>query len=229
MAATHSPARRERTPVRRGRGSADGQVLGTLLVVGGVAWLLGQTGVLELSATTLLSVLLLVLGLGLVATARSAGGGGLVVVGLALTVVLASATAVDVGLLQRGAGERSFRPTSAEALGQSFQLGAGSLTVDLRELSAAELRDQRLHVQVGLGEIVVVLPPEDVVPIDLVAEARAGEVELFDDAIGGAQGGTNVRRTHRDDLTGDADARLEVDLDVGLGSIQVVRAAAGSE
>lgn len=72
--------------------------------------------------------------------------------------------------------------------------------------------------------MVVVLPPEDVVAIDLVAEARAGEVELFSDGAGMGDGGTNIRRAFTDrgvDRSGSG--HLEVDIDVGLGSIQVVR------
>lgn len=223
MAATRTPAQRyPGAPVGRRR-SSDGQVLGAMLVIGGVAWLLGQTGLLELSATTVLSSLLLVLGVGMVATARSAGGGGLVVLGLVLTVALASATAVDVGLLQRGVGERSFRPTATSEITDPFQLGMGSLTVDLTDLDADELAGQRVEVQVGVGEVVVILPPSSVVPVDLVAEARAGEIDLFSERTG--DGGTNLRRLFADDNVPDGAATLELDLDVGLGSIQVVRAA----
>lgn len=222
MAAPRTPAQRyPSAPVARRR-SSDGQVLGAMLVIGGVAWLLGQTGLVELSATTVLSSLLLVLGAGMVATPRSAGGGGLVVVGLVLTVALASATAVDVGLLQRGVGERSFRPATTSEIADPFQLGMGSLTVDLSDLEPDELAGQRVEVQVGVGEVVVVLPPASVVPIDLVAEARAGEIDLFSQRTG--DGGTNLRRTFTDARADEAD-RLELDLDVGLGSIQVVRAA----
>src|SRR5436190_7592327 len=81
-------------PRRRGRGSADGQVLGALLIIGGIAWFLNQVGVVGLSLTTTLSCLLITLGIGLVLTARRAGGAGLVVIGLALTAVLASTSAV---------------------------------------------------------------------------------------------------------------------------------------
>lgn len=221
MAASRTPATRYvGAPVARRR-SSDGQVLGAMLVIGGVAWLLGQTGALELSATTVLSALLLVLGVGMVATARSAGGGGLVVLGLVLTVALASATAVDVGLLQRGVGDRTFRPTTASAIAEPFQLGVGSLTVDLTDLDPDELAGRRVKVQVGVGEVVVLLPPASVVPIDLVADARAGEIDLFAD--GSDDGGTKLRRVFADEDTPEGAARLELDLDVGLGSIQVVR------
>jgi hypothetical protein len=204
-------------PARR-RGSADGQVLGALLVLGGVGWLVQQTGLVSLSVKTMLSALLITLGLGLVVTARRAGGAGLVVLGLVLTVVLASASAVDVGVLQRGAGQRTFRPTTAAAIADPFQLGVGSLTLDLRDLEADELRGESVRVQVGMGEVVVLLPPEAEVPVEIRAEARAGEIDLI--GQGRDEGGTNVRRTFRDPAETD---RLELDLDVGVGSISVVR------
>jgi hypothetical protein len=218
MAATRSP---DRVATTR-RSSADGQLLGILLVLGGIAWLVQQTGVVDLSVTTVLSALLLVLGVGLVVTARSHGGAGLVLVGLALTVVLASASAVDVGLLQRGVGERTFRPTTAAAIDEPFQLGLGSLTVDLTGVDAEDLAGERVRVQMGVGEVLVLLPPADEVAVEIVAEARAGEVDLL--SSGSEDGGTNIRKTHRDPSGAAASAEvLHVDLDVGLGSIQVVR------
>src|SRR5687768_5708088 len=93
-----------------GRDSADGQVLGALLVLGGIGWFVQQVGLVHLSVTTMFSCLLITLSVGLVLTARRAGGAGLVVLGMALTIVHASTTAVDVGMLQRGAGERRFAP-----------------------------------------------------------------------------------------------------------------------
>lgn len=219
------PGRRDRGGPA-GRGSADGQVLGALLVLGGVGWLLQQSGAVSLSVTTMLSSLLLALGVGLVLTARRAGGGGLVALGLALTVVLASTSAVDTGVLQRGVGERNFTPTSASALAEPFQLGVGSLTLDLTSDSlAADLVGKRVRVQVGMGELVVILPPADEVPVRIVGEARAGEVDLL--SVGSEDGGTNLRRTFEDPPARGAAERLELDLDVGVGAIQVVRRGAG--
>ena len=219
---TSSRSGRSRHPGRRG--SADGQVLGALLVLGGVGWLIQQTGVVSLSVMTMLSVLLLVLGIGLVVTARRAGGAGLVIVGLVLTVVLASASAVDAGVLQRGVGERNFLPTSAAAMDEPYQLGVGSLTLDLTSLGS-ELAGKRVKVQVGVGEIVVLLPPESEVPVRIVGDARAGQVDLL--SVGSEDGGTNLRRTFEDEPV-DGIEPLRLDLDVGLGSIQVVRRPAGS-
>lgn len=223
MALTTSPTQRSRHPRRRGgRDSADGQVLGGLLVLGGVAWFLHQVGLVQLSVTTMLSCLLIALGVGLVLTARRAGGAGLMAVGLVLIVVLASASAVDVGLLQRGVGERTFVPLSGDDLEDRFQLGVGSLTLDLTEVPPSELAGRSIDVQLGVGELVVLLPPYGELPVDVHAEARAGEVDLL--GRGAEDGGTNLVERYRDrGITGMP--ALDLDLDVGLGTVQVVRPA----
>jgi predicted membrane protein len=210
----HGPARRSR------RGSADGQVLGGLLVIGGIARFLNQVGVVGLSLTTTLSCLLITLGIGLVLTARRTGGAGLVLVGLILTVVLASTSAVDVGLLQRGVGDRTFTPQPGDRLPAKYQLGVGSLTVDLSELTATDLAGKKLDLQVGVGEVVVLLPSESVVPVDMTGTARAGQVDLL--GQGSQDGGTNVVE-HTSYGVQDRSDALTLDLDVGLGHIQVVR------
>src|SRR5687767_7834436 len=149
MAVTTSPGRSRHPHRRGGRDAADGQVLGVMLVVGGIGWFLQQAGLVSLSAGTVLSCLLIALGIGLVLTARRAGGIGLVVVGLVLTVVLASTSAVDPGLLQRGAGERTFAPATASELEARYALGAGSLTLDLTRVDPADLAGERVRAQLG--------------------------------------------------------------------------------
>jgi hypothetical protein len=194
--------------------------MGALLVIGGVAWFLNQVGVVGLSLTATLSCLLITLGIGLVLTARRAGGAGLVLVGLVLTVVLASTSAVDVGLLQRGVGDRTFAPTSGDRLPAKYQLGVGSLTIDLADLTDSDLAGKDLDVQVGVGEVVVLLPSESVVPVEMTGTARAGQVDLL--GQGSQDGGTNVVE-HKSDPPVEGTKPLTLDLDVGLGHIQVVR------
>jgi hypothetical protein len=211
---------RQRRQQRGRRGSADGQIVGGLLVLGGVAWFLRQTGLVDLSVATTLSALLTALGIGLVVTARRAGGVGLVAIGLLLTVVLASTSAVDIGLLQRGVGDRTYRPTTAADIAASYQLGIGSLTLDLTALEPSTIDADDVRIRVGIGEVIVLLPPATVVPVEVVAEARAGQVELF--RSGEDDGGTNVRETFEDPIPAEGD-RLGLDLDVAVGSIQVLR------
>jgi len=221
VATTTTRSRRHpRRQRRRERDSADGQVLGVLLVLGGIGWFLQQVGVLEFSLTTTLSLLLITLGVGLVVTARRAGGAGLVVVGLALVVVLASVSAVDVGLLQKGIGERTFTPVAADDVLQDYQLGIGAMTLDLTRADPDDLVGRKIDVQIGLGELIVLLPPADDVSVVVRAKARAGEVDLFGTPVN--DGGTNVIGRF-DDPRIEGAAPLELDLDVGLGTVQVLR------
>ena len=224
MAVTTPSTHGARPPRRRGRrDGADGQVLGALLVLGGVGWFLQQVGLVHLSLTTTLSALLIVLGVGLVLTARRAGGAGLVVIGLLLTVVLASASAVDGRLLQRGVGERTYTPTAGDSLRDGYQLGVGSLTLDLSEIAPEDLAGERVRVQVGVGELVVLLPPRSDVAVDVRATARAGELDVLDAGSSSDDGGTNLVDTFRDRDVPDGTGVLELDLEVGLGTVQVVR------
>jgi hypothetical protein len=208
---------------RRGRDSADGQILGALLIIGGIGWFVHQVGLVRLSLATTLSALLITLGIGLVVTARRSGGAALVFVGVLLTVVLASASAVDTRLLQRGFGERTFTPTSADDIEARYQLGAGSLTLDLTDVPADDLHGKTIDVEVGMGELVVLVPGSQETPIKVRAEARAGEVDLIGSSTS-ADGGVNFVRRYEDPPPPEGSEFLNLDLDVGLGSIQVVRA-----
>ena len=212
-----------RHPRRRGsRDSGNSQVLGAVLVLGGIGWFLHQTGLVALSAGTMLSCLLIALGVGLVLTARREGGAGLVILGLALTVVLASVSAVDTGLLQRGAGERTFAPTSAAELEQRYNLGVGSLTLDLTKIDEAELAGSRIRAQLGVGELVVLLPPRRDLAVTVLGHAQAGEVNVFNRRSQDDEG-TNVVERFVDTPLAEGEHPLDLDLDVGLGTIEVVR------
>ena len=213
------------SPHRRPRDSADGQIIGALLIIGGIGWFVHQVGLVQLSVATTLSALLITLGIGLVVTARRSGGAALVVVGVLLTVVLASASAVDTRLLQRGFGERTFSPNVAADLRERYQLGAGSLTLDLTDVPAEALHGKTIDVEVGMGELVVLVPPPAETAIKVRAEARAGEVDIVGDLRSNGDGGVNFVRRFTDPTVPEGTRPLTLDLDVGLGSIQVVRAS----
>lgn len=113
-------------------------------------------------------------------------------------------------------GERSEEPTVVTELDSSYQLAAGSLTLDLRDLDVVSLAaagDAVLVANVGLGELVVLLPPG--VEATGRAAAGIGEVVVFDREHAGVG-----PRVALPDATGE-DAVLELDLQVGLGSIVV--------
>ena len=206
--------------------SADGQVLGLLLLLGGVAWLLDRSEVVNLSWVTVLSGLLVVLGVGMVLTARRRGGPGLFFLGVALTVVLAAASSVDLGLVGEGIDDRRIAASTLSQASRQAQsqgeLFAGQLDVDLTDITTLEGVDgaETLKYRLGFGHLILRLPPEDDVPVEVRTTVRGGKVELFGQRV---EKGSHLAVKHEDDTFDSATNMLVVQVTMGLGAVQVVR------
>ena len=72
----------------------------------------------------------------------------------AVSVAVIAAAHVD---LHGGVGERTYRPHLLSEVHHDYRLGAGRLEVDLREV-AFPPGDTYLHVRLGMGELVVLVP-----------------------------------------------------------------------
>jgi phage shock protein PspC (stress-responsive transcriptional regulator) len=152
---------RLRRPVgEREHASADRRLfsclaLGTALVVEAIllalagAWLGG-------SADHLAAWAVVAIGAVLVLSAFTGGVRWLMLpaVAFALSVAVIAAAHVD---LHGGMGERTYRPHTLSEVRDSYQLGAGRLEIDLRDI-AFPPGDTRLHVRLGVGELVVLVP-----------------------------------------------------------------------
>ncbi|HEX8206711.1 MAG TPA: LiaF domain-containing protein, partial [Solirubrobacteraceae bacterium] len=151
-------------------------------------------------------------GLALVASAFSRPARWLILPALALAIPATFVAAAGIDL-DGGIGEKRYRPTNAADIRDHYEVGAGSLVVDLRgvDLPAGE---QRLHLDVGMGEAVV-LVPEDVC-VSTEAELGMGGVQVFDRDGGGIDVDFEDLRTPPSGT-----ARLVVDADIGLGAVEV--------
>ena len=151
-------------------------------------------------------------GVALVASAFARPARWLILPALALVIPAAFVSAAGVDL-DGGVGEKHYRPTALADVRESYQVGAGSLTLDLRdvELPAGE---RRVHLDVGMGEAVV-LVDEDVC-VSTTAELGMGGVEVFDRDGGGID-------VDWEDVHGApaGTSRLVVDADVGLGAVRI--------
>jgi phage shock protein PspC (stress-responsive transcriptional regulator) len=160
-----------------------------------------------------------VAGLALVASAFARPARWLILPALALAIPAGFVAAAGIDL-DGGVGEKRYEPAVAADIRDRYELGAGKLTVDLRdvELPAGE---RRLEVEVGMGEAVV-LVPEDVC-VSTAAELGMGGVHVFDRDGGG------IDVDWQDERTPPAGTpRLVVDADVGLGEVEVGHAEHGS-
>jgi phage shock protein PspC (stress-responsive transcriptional regulator) len=191
--------------------------LGAIVVSGAIAALLDATGALEISVEWFLVYALALSGAALIASAWY----GRVRGPLALTAVLAAAVTfaaiVDVPL-RGGVGDRTVQPRSLAELGTEQRLGVGRLVLDLRELPL-DGRGWRLEAGVGVGELIVLLPPDT----DASVEGRAGvgEVELFDREENGVHvvttSGVGAAYTP---------GTIALDLEVGVGKVETRLASA---
>ena len=187
-------------------------VLGVVLLLVGLLWLLDAVGAVGLRWGVVLPAALTVVGVALLATARRGAHGGLVAAGIVLSVLVLSASLVPVTTTVAGVGERDVQPSSAAEAEAGYELGMGSVTVDLTGTDG--LRDGlTVPVRVGIGEVVVVLP--EGVGAQVEANVGIGEVEILDRSQGGF--GVSVSEEI------DGEPRLRLELDAGIGRVEVRR------
>lgn len=118
---------------------------------------------------------------------------------------------VDLG---NGVGERSYVVTNVEQLRDDYELGIGSLDLDLTPLELPP-GETRVDVRVDVGDLDVLVPADVALRIDATAEA--GEIDL-PNGIGGD--GRNVESA----LIETGERVLVLAAHVGAGHVRVERA-----
>ena len=185
------------------------------------------------------------LGLGvLISGARGRRGGALSVLGILLALLVVPATAATTALpvnLHFGPGARvgtmSVAPHTAEEAAGGYDLAAGDLELDLRQLPAGS--DLTVPVDIGAGDITIRVPAGSAVRVE--AQVGAGSVESrtgpgwSSDTTGSVFTEDNGSRVHKtwanglgldtalsspEALTGSPD--IVVKVDAGAGRVYVI-------
>jgi phage shock protein PspC (stress-responsive transcriptional regulator) len=189
---------------RAGFGLALLAVCGFLALAG--AWATAAGG------GVLVAIAVIVAGLWLVAAAFLGGARWLILPALALALPAGVVSAANVDV-HGGVGERSYRPLSAAQVRDDYRLGIGRLVVDMRN-AKLPAGDQRLHVDLGVGQAVLVVPRD--VCVTTAAKVGAGQVGVFDRNSGGVDVDWQDERQAPAGTT-----RLVVDGDIGVGELDV--------
>jgi phage shock protein PspC (stress-responsive transcriptional regulator) len=191
-------------------------MIGALLAASGVFGLLAALGIYNVDLEIAFAAGVVMVGAAIAIGAMTQRRvGALVLVGLVLLAAFGVAAVTPVSI-SAGAGDKVERPLTAVALEPSYELGLGSLDLDLR---AVELPrgTTSIDASVGVGELVITVP--EGVALELDAHAGAGEIDIF----GELDDGFSVDRTLSvAGPTPDAPL-LQLEADVGFGAIEVRR------
>jgi len=210
-----APTRRP-TPSERFAGVAERLHLGPLiagiaLIVFGLL-LLGGT---QIAWRGLLDAILAGLGLVLIIGSRRAGSRrGLLVAGVLLAVVLLGVWRADVPL-QGGVRFNTVTPLAPQDVTTPFRQTGGTLTIDLRHYRPAPGPPQQVQpvqASIGVGRLVVVLPPGALLQGGItVGEGRVSVVGVNRNGVG----------LDYPLAPGNAPALAKVNLRVGVGTAEV--------
>ena len=205
------------------RSPLTGITLSAALLLTGLLALLGRSH--NIPAEVVLASALGVVGLGLVVGAWFGRAPWLVVTALALALATA-ATCVARPVIDHGAGERTWTPTSAAQ--QSYRLGVGEGRLDLTALAPRETDPITITARVGVGHLLVLVPPG--LRVEVVAQGRLGELVVDDRTPQGA-GRTTTQADSPFDapvtvswtLGPERSTDVRLDLSVGTGQVEVRR------
>jgi phage shock protein PspC (stress-responsive transcriptional regulator) len=190
--------------------------LGALLAASGVFGLLAVLGVYVVDLDVALAAGVAITGVAIAAGAMTQRRvGGLVFLGLLLLAAFGVAAATPVSI-SSGAGEKLERPLTVAAVEPTYELGLGELDLDLGSVALTS-GTTPVEASVGIGSLVITVPEGFALEID--AHAGIGEVNV----LGARDEGVNAHQTLSVPGPTPSAPVLDIEADVGLGGIEVVR------
>ncbi len=200
----YPPSPPTRTPgPRKANPPITSMALAAAAVAVGLVVLATQLADNQIGSAPLYGLVLAISGIGFMVGSVRGRAWGLLPVGLIAAAGIAVAPLADIGF-RGGIGERSYSVESPAGLAPSYSLGAGELVMDLSALELDE--DTTLHLKVGAGSMVVIVPQN--VTVDITARSKFGSVILFGDQRSGT--GNSIRDIHLAHLSNEvADQPIE--------------------
>jgi hypothetical protein len=202
--------------------------LGTILVVGGIGWLLDAANIIKFDWAIFLAIALIAVGIAIIGLgSRARSRGALLALGTVLTVILAIGsidplrTGISAGRRNQsqGLGERVVTPRNAGEIPDRYRLQFGQLMLDLSDL---DLRagTTTINASVGMGQLIVRVPEDTAVNVE--AKMGGGEIKIFDRT---ERSGANISESFSTENYSSAARRVALKLVVGFGTIEVNRAS----
>lgn len=197
--------------------------LSAATAAGGLLWNLDHTGAADVTPTVALAILLGIVGLGLLAGSWFGRARLLIVPAVVLTALLAAVTTITVPLTGPS-GERTYTPTSVSALPTSYELGMGTMDIDLRRLDLGAGGSATVKARIGVGQIQVWVPKD--VTVVFRGGADVGQVRT---SAGRDEGYRPRRAETTAPEAGPGRGTITLDLKVGLGEVELLNGDDGRE
>jgi phage shock protein PspC (stress-responsive transcriptional regulator) len=193
------------------------------LIVTGLALVLDNLDVVDLSIGQELAVFLTVLGGGLLVGTWWGRAWGLIPVGLLAVPLVALAALAGPVPVKGGIADRLFRPTTPAEVRSSYRLAGGELILDLSKVRFANGAPP-VQASVAGGRLLVVVPDE--VAARVRGRVGVGSLDLLGHDDAGAQIDSTVSEpAAKAPAKGPAAPTVDLDLMAGYGVIEVRRAS----
>jgi phage shock protein PspC (stress-responsive transcriptional regulator) len=193
------------------------------LIVTGLALVLDNLDVVDLSIGQELAVFLTVLGGGLLVGTWWGRAWGLIPVGLLAVPLVALAALAGPVPVKGGIADRLFRPTTPAEVRSSYRLAGGELILDLSKVRFANGAPP-VQASVAGGRLLVVVPDE--VAARVRGRVGVGSLDLLGHDDAGAQIDSTVAEpAAKAPAKGAAAPTVDLDLMAGYGVIEVRRAS----
>ena len=187
-------------------------VAAIFLTVGGAA-LLDRSGVIDMDASKYLATSLLVVGGGLMVGGFFGRGRALIPLGL-LLVPLVVVSGVAHIPTDGYAGDRYFTIDGEMEPSSSYEMFAGTTTIDLTEATATD--NPELDISMGFGEFSVIVP--EGWRVELTGELQGGELNFF----GAEQDGVSMDLSNRAGPASSSES-ISINVEAGFGEIRIVQ------
>jgi hypothetical protein len=191
-------------------------LFGLILLVLGSLWLLDVADIISVTWTLVGSVILILLGLALIAVARHGSHGGMIFLGIVLSFVVMLGSLASWPTFEGGVGDRAITPATMAELEEEYSWGAGSQVIDFRNLEFPP-GETSVRIQMGMGDLEIHLPDDVAHQVDW--SVGVGNVQVFERD----QSGVGLSGTYEDDDYEATERQLSIEIQLGMGSVEVGR------
>jgi hypothetical protein len=205
-------------PRRKRRGGLGALTFGVLFIGAGIVGLLLAAGN-TIEPSYVFAAGLLIVGAALVVSTWIGRSFVLIPLGIVLLGLTSISTVIDVPITG-GVGDQRATPLTLADLHDEYHLGMGELQLDLSHLDFERGTVHNIKATVGIGHLLVKLPRN--ATAELHGHAGLGEVRF----LGEHDGGIRVDRDSTLSAGGERPPRIVLDVEVGIGQVEVVDAAA---